>query len=131
MRFFEGVSTFFYPKIALRYAQEILGVKRFQPLKKFLKMPHFMFCLQKNNLPTFRISGTLLVKPSLLIPHGLCNICAHISLTHHTDFLLTDWAFCATISFTYMLEIFERYTYSESSFPGCFNDTSFSSLGLF
>ncbi len=32
--FFEGASTFFYPKIALRYAQDNLGVKKVSAPRK-------------------------------------------------------------------------------------------------
>jgi hypothetical protein len=60
---FRGGLDLFDPKIALRYPQDSLGVKKVSgPLEKPREMPHYMFFPRKKIISrTFKISGTLIV----------------------------------------------------------------------
>jgi hypothetical protein len=62
MGFFEGGLDLFDPKIALRYAQDNLGVKKVSaPSKNPTKCPIMFYPRKKIISRTFKISGALIV----------------------------------------------------------------------
>jgi hypothetical protein len=67
--FFKGAPTF-GPKIALRYAQDNLGVKKVSVPSKNPSKCHIICFARKKKSCTFRISGTLIV----IIFGALCQL---------------------------------------------------------
>ncbi len=77
---------------------------------------------------------------NLKYPHGLCPRCAHIYQTHQRHCCLANIYFITQTFYEWLNVLRCHYvhrhaskilkTYSESSFPGSFNDTSFSSLEI-